>query len=112
MRQHHFQATTPHKPPFHLSDPQHSTMSTQDEIENEEFESEDAEPKRFSSICPIEQTLQYEPIPFHRVLTVQEVRNFYDTGMMPTDLPEDEADREPAYDESTWTEGGGVVSVR
>jgi hypothetical protein len=77
-------------------------MSTQDEIEDEEFEIDDPEPKRFSSICPIEQTLQYEPIPFHRVLMVQEVRNFYDTGMMPTDLPEDEADREPAYDESTW----------
>jgi hypothetical protein len=88
-------------------------MSTQDEIEDEiEDEFDDPEPKLLSAICPIQQTLQYEPIPFHRVITVQEVRDFYDTGMMPTDQPEDEADREPAWDESTWTKGGGVVSVR
>lgn len=83
-------------------------MSTQDESEDEFG---DPEPKLLSAICPIQQTLQYEPIPFHRTLTVEEVRRFFDTGMMPTDEPEDETDQEPDWDEATWTEGGGVVSV-
>jgi hypothetical protein len=79
-------------------------MSTDAEIEY-------SEAKRLSETCSIQQTLQYEPIPFHRTLTVEDVRHFFDTGMMPTDESEDETDREPEYDESTWTDGGGV-SVR
>jgi hypothetical protein len=76
-------------------------MSADDEIEY-------SEAKRLSERCSIQQTLQYAPIPFHRTLTVEEVRHFFDTGMMPTDDSEDETDREPGYDGSAWTEGGGV----
>jgi hypothetical protein len=79
-------------------------MSTQAEIE-------DSEPKLHPEICCLQQTLQYEPVPFHRTLNIDEVRNFFETGVMPADQPEDEADREPDWDESTWTEGGDV-SVR
>jgi hypothetical protein len=90
-----------HETLSHSSDLSHRNMSTQGQIE-------DTERRALLGICSLQQTLQYEPVPFHRTLTIHEVRDIFETGVMPVDEPEDVADRERQYDESTWIKGGDV----
>jgi hypothetical protein len=80
-------------------------MSTQAEIDDLELERDLTTSLIFRSP---ERT--YEPIPFHRPLTFEDVRHFYSTGLMPTDEPQDgdEGDRQSDYDESTQTKDSDV----
>lgn len=63
---------------------------------------------RVLTIYPIESL--YEPIPFHRPLTLGDVRTFFETGCMPMDKPGDEEEA-PALDDATWLEGTDVSQI-
>jgi hypothetical protein len=78
-------------------------MSTRAEIDDLELERDLTTSLIFRSP---ERT--YEPIPFHRPLTLADVRHFYRTGLMPMDQPQDEGDRQSDYDESTQTKDSDV----
>jgi hypothetical protein len=80
-----------------------ANMSTQAEIDDLELERDLSTSLIFRSP---ERT--YEPIPFHRPLTFEDVRHFYSTGLLPMDQPQDGGDRELDDDEAKGTRGSDV----